>query len=88
VHRLQERKAATLAFMNELTVQFDNKLAERDIRMTKVREKISGCFRVSTGAKRFCRIRGCISTLRQQGLPILSALRETLAGTPPMPATS
>jgi transposase len=88
VDRLRERKAATLAFMNELTVPFDNNLAERDIRMTKVREKISGCFRVSTGAKRFCRIRGYISTLRKQGLPILSALRGTLDGTPLMPTTS
>jgi len=53
--------------------------------MTKVREKISGCFRTPSGAARFCRIRGYISTLRKQGIPILSALHQTILGTPPIP---
>jgi hypothetical protein len=73
--------------MEDFAIAFDNNQAERDIRMTKVREKISGCFRTTTGAERFCRIRGYISTLRKQGMPILSALSQALVGTPPMPVT-
>ncbi|MDA8188225.1 MAG: IS66 family transposase [Dehalococcoidales bacterium] len=88
VDRLREHKGAVLAFMEDFTVPFDNNQAERDLRMMKVREKISGCFRTVSGAERFCRIRGYISTMRKQGISVADALRQVISGTPIVPATA
>ena len=83
--RLDRDRIAVLAFMHDLTVPFDNNLAERDIRMIKVKQKISGCFRTAEGAAAFCRIRGYISTLRKQGYDVITALKQMFIGTPIMP---
>lgn len=83
--RLQNQQAAVLAFMVDFQVPFDNNQAERDVRMMKLKQKISGCFRSLVGAQQFCRIRGYISTLRKQGLPLLNALKKVFLGDPILP---
>src|SRR6266516_41109 len=84
--RLRKHQQAVLLFLEDLRVDFDNNLAERDLRMVKVQQKVSGCFRSGAGSQAFARIRGYLSTLRKQGVPLLSALQATLAGHPVLPS--
>jgi transposase len=85
VLRLQKHADKVLAFMYDIEVPFDNNLAERDLRMLKTQQKISGGFRSRGGADVFCRIRSYISTIRKQGLPLQEALRSVFCETPLMP---
>jgi len=84
--RLTLYRDAVLRFAVNFAVPFDNNQAERDLRMVKVQQKISGCFRSQAGAEAFCRIRGYLSSLRKQGLHPLTALEATLLGHPLFPA--
>jgi transposase len=85
LERLRKFNQCVLAFMYDPTLPFDNNQAERDIRMVKVQQKISGCYRSWQGIKAFCRIRGCLSTLRKNGLNLLATLENAIQATSAIP---
>ncbi len=86
LERLWLGRAEVLAFLDDLTIPFDNNQAERDLRMLKVQQKVSGCFRSAGGGAAFARLRGYLSTLRKQGVALLAALEALVAGQPLYPA--
>jgi len=78
--RLRNHKKEVLAFLYNFALPFGNNLAERDVRMIKVKQKVSGCFRSDQGAVVFCRIRGYISTVKKQQVNVFSALSDLFSG--------
>lgn len=80
IDRLVTYKMDILRFSYDFKVPFDNNLAERDLRMVKVQQKISNCFRSELGVEMFCRIRGYISTLLKQEYDVFTTLTEVLQG--------
>jgi len=74
LERLRDHKADALRFLTDTDVPFTNNQAERDIRMMKLRQKISGCFRTNTAAANFAILRTVLSTARKQGWNILNTL--------------
>jgi transposase len=83
--RLDEHRRQALAFLYDFRVPFDNNGGERDIRMMKVQQKISGTFRTEHGAHLFARIRGYISTARKQGQRVIDVIRRAFSDTPWLP---
>jgi transposase len=84
--RLDEKREEILLFMRDFSVPFDNNQSERDLRMLKVKQKISGCFRTEGGAEEFCRLRSYISTMKKQGRGVMKTIRSVFAGKILMPA--
>jgi transposase len=75
INRMRDYEGDILRFMTDVDVPFTNNQAERDIRMAKVQQKISGSFRSWDGAKYFCRIRGYLSTCEKQNISSSDALK-------------
>ena len=86
LRRFRLHADAILRFIADPTVPFSNNIAERAVRMPKVKQKVSGCFRTIAGADNFCTIRSCLDMLRKQGHSMLEVLRRAFAGDPIMPA--
>ncbi len=86
--RCRKYQEDILRFMRDFTVPFTNNQAERDLRMMKLKQKISGTFRSEKGAENFCRTRGFISTIKKHDLPVLAELRDVFKGTPFMPTAT
>lgn len=80
LRRFRKHADAILLFIRDLAVPFTNNVAERAVRMPKVKQKISGCFRTVEGAENFCVIRSCLDTLRKQGHGMLEVLQRAFAG--------
>lgn len=86
--RMQRHRKAVLAFLYDFRVPFTNNHAEQTLRMIKVRQKISGCFRTIKGAERFLRVRSYIATVRKHKLPVFQALVDAIAGRPFIPTSA
>lgn len=85
LRRFRQHADAVLLFISNHAVPFTNNVAERAVRMPKVKQKISGCFRTVAGAENFCVIRSCLDTLRKQGHGMLEVLQRAFAGDPIQP---
>jgi transposase len=79
---LERRKEEVLRFLSDPSIPFDNNQAERDLRMVKLQQKVSGCFRTGEGVRWFCRIRSYVSTMRKQRREVLHALEGACKGKP------
>ena len=86
LRRLRKHREDVLRFLSDPEVPFTNNIAEQAVRMPKVKQKISGCFRTFEGAGAFCTIRSYLETLRKQGVDLLHALVQSFQGEIPQPA--
>lgn len=78
--RLKEHEGAVLLFARDANVPFTNNRAERDLRMSKVKQKVSGCFRKAEYAQAYCRISSYLQTMANQGVNPLIAIQMALSG--------
>ena len=82
VERLANYKASVCLFIKNFNVPFDNNQAERDIRMIKVKTKVSGCFRTEEGARDYLKIMSYIGTAHKQGYNAYEAIKNAITGNP------
>ncbi|WAL67676.1 transposase [Amycolatopsis cynarae] len=86
--RILNRQADYLRFATDFRVSFDNNAAEREIRMVRLREKVSGCLRTLTGAHNFAAIHSYLATAAKYGKEFLRVLTELVQGRPWLPVTT
>lgn len=86
--RLREHAEEVWRFLYDPTVPFTNNIAEQAVRMPKVKQKISGCFRTTHGADTFCVIRSYLATMCKQGANLIDILTKTFLGSTPYPIFS
>lgn len=82
VERLANYKASVCLFIHNFRVTFDNNQAERDLRMIKVKTKVSGCFRIEEGARDYLKIMSYVGTPRKQGYNAYEASKNAISGHP------
>ncbi len=85
IDRFRDHRNGVLAFMRDFSIPFDNNQSERDLRMMKLKQKISGTSRSFAAMENFCRIRGYVSTARKNGLNALDAMLRVFDGNPFVP---
>ena len=85
--RLRDQRHEVTRYWSDPRVSFDNNQGERDLRMAKLQQKISGCFRTLAGAKSFCAVRSYLQTAHKHGLPSLDVLVQLFRGSPWLPPT-
>jgi len=85
IGRLRDYSDDVWRFMTQADVPFTNNLAEQTVRMPKVKQKVSGCFRTPLGATNYCVIRSYCATMHKQGANIFDSLVAAFKGSPPQP---
>ena len=83
---LQGNLKNILGFVMDFKRSFDKNQAERDVRMLKVKQKVSGCFHSEAGAREYCRVKGYLSTLREQKINIINGLVSVFRDNPIRPS--
>ena len=82
LNRLEKYKENHLLFLRDFRVYFDDNMSERDLRMCKIRQKMSGGFRKESGIRMFCNIMSLIGTIKRRGLNVFSSIRDLFEGRP------